>query len=236
MLFINHPHKYQCAHTTTHRGQGECTTVWPLWGVKIKISDRTVSSSILQCEDWRPNSTKFYRLNTTYTHICTRVSKHCLHIHIYECIMLNLLLFGILVWKYAECIPGNDTTHHINSAHLLFLMHLLHLMATAFQDARKLSVFQHISLLHRLPPPWLLIHPVQRGIYHTMVWLSHFQVSNQIPVHHTLMTETKKADICHKDRWRGCFTLCISVWENRKHYSFSRKEDVKIAKDFTTAK
>lgn len=154
MLFINHPHKYQCAHTTTHRGQGECVTV-----MRCEISDRTVSSSILQCEDWRPNSTKFYRLWLTstphiHTHICTHFSKHCQHIYIYECIMWNLLLFGILVWKYAECKPGNDTT-----TPPILILHILLPNApaasdgpstTTFQGVRTPSVFQHFSLPHRL--------------------------------------------------------------------------------------
>ncbi len=108
-----------------------------------------------------------------YTHICTHFSKHCLHIYIYECIMWNILLFGILVWKYAVCKPGNDTTPppHINSAHFFFLMHLLHLMAhqqLLFKAWELLLSFSISLSLTDSAPPWLLIHPVQRGIYHTM--------------------------------------------------------------------
>ncbi len=212
MLFINHPLKYQCAHTTIHRGQGECVTV-----MRCEISDRTVSSSILQCEDWRPNSTKFYRLWLTSTP------------HIYAHIFLNIVCTYIFMNALCEIscclayLSGNmqyanlEMTlppPHINSAHFFFLMHLLHLMAhqqLLFKAWELLLSFSISLSLTDSAPPWLLIHPVQRGIYHTMVWLSHFQVSNQIPVHHTVMTETKKADICHKDRWRGRFTLCILV-------------------------
>lgn len=97
-------------------------------------------------------------INTTYTHICTHDSKHCLHIHIYECIMLNLLLFGIFVWKYAECIPGNDTTPppHINSAHLLFLMRLLHLMAISDYFSRHDNAFCLSAFLSPSPAPTTL--------------------------------------------------------------------------------
>lgn len=134
-----------------------------------------------------------------------------------------LEICSMQTWKW------HYSPSHINSAHFFFLMHLLHLMAhqqLLFKAWELLLSFSISLSLTGSAPPWLLIHPVQRGIYHTMVWLSHFQVSNQIPVHHTVMTETKKADICHKDRWRGRFTLCILVWKNRKHYSFCRKEDI----------